>query len=127
MSDDNRGHLAGGGEQGDPASDPAGDGEPTRDTREVSPRNDAPAAGTPSESKDEGGAISDAPGRRPREVDLGPLPRRLGRYEVLGVIGSGGMGTVFRARQVQMDRIVALKVLAPELARDKRYLKRFVR
>jgi len=89
---------------------------------------DAPAAGAPSESNSEAEAISDAPGRRrTREVDLGPLPCRLGRYEVLAVIGSGGMGTIFRARQVQMDRIVALKVLASELAQDKRYLKRFVR
>ncbi|MHC4250366.1 MAG: protein kinase domain-containing protein, partial [Planctomycetota bacterium] len=65
--------------------------------------------------------------RRPAEADLGPLPRRLGRYEVLERIGSGGMGTVFRARQLPIDRIVALKVLSPDLAGDKRYIRRFVR
>ena len=66
-------------------------------------------------------------GRRVREADLGPLPRRMGRYEVLERIGSGGMGTVFRARQLPIDRIVALKILSPDLAEDRRYIRRFVR
>ena len=65
--------------------------------------------------------------RRPIEADLGPLPRRMGRYEVLERIGSGGMGTVFRARQLPIDRIVALKILSPDLADDNRYIRRFVR
>jgi len=73
------------------------------------------------------GETSPPRGRRPGEVDLGPLPRRLGRYEVLERIGAGGMGTVFRARQLPIDRIVALKLLAPDLAADRRYLRRFVR
>jgi tetratricopeptide (TPR) repeat protein len=76
-----------------------------------------------------GGPNASDPGsqRCSGEVDLGPLPRRLGRYEILERVGAGGMGTVFRARQIPMDRIVALKVIASSLAKDKRYLRRFVR
>src|SRR5258706_9995548 len=46
-------------------------------------------------------------------------------YQILDVLGSGGAGTVYRARQVSMDRIVAIKVLAPRLAKDQAYLDRF--
>lgn len=35
---------------------------------------------------------------------------RLGPYEVLSLIGAGGMGTVYRARDTRLDRIVAVKV-----------------
>src|SRR5688572_2485507 len=48
-------------------------------------------------------------------------------YQILDVLGSGGAGTVYRARQVSMDRIVAIKILAPRLAKDQAYLDRFFR
>ncbi len=41
---------------------------------------------------------------------------RLGHYEVLGAIGAGGMGEVYRAHDTKLDREVAIKVLAPMLA-----------
>jgi hypothetical protein len=49
------------------------------------------------------------------------------RYEILGVIGRGGMGTVYRARHPGLDRVVALKVLAPRLAADPEFVARFER
>lgn len=48
-------------------------------------------------------------------------------YELLSIAGSGGMGTVFKARQLGLDRIVALKLLKPGLISDASDLKRFER
>ena len=39
-------------------------------------------------------------------------PRRLGHYEIISPIGAGGMGTVFKARDTRLDRLVAIKVLS---------------
>ncbi len=50
-----------------------------------------------------------------------------GRYEIGGVIGSGGMGTVYRAFQPTNDREVAVKVLHPKLTHEPRAVKRFFR
>lgn len=47
------------------------------------------------------------------------------RFEVLAVIGQGGMGSVYKVRDLNTDRIVALKLLKPELCEDKAVLKRF--
>ncbi|MBM4034164.1 MAG: hypothetical protein FJ291_20630 [Planctomycetes bacterium] len=56
-----------------------------------------------------------------------PLPARVGGFEVLGTLGRGGMGTVLKARQTSTGRIVALKVLPRRLARDERFVTRFIR
>jgi hypothetical protein len=48
-----------------------------------------------------------------------------GRYEIVKLIGEGGMGRVFQARQISMDRMVALKVLRAQLALDDHLLARF--
>jgi eukaryotic-like serine/threonine-protein kinase len=50
---------------------------------------------------------------------------RLGRYEVDGLIASGGMGDVYRARDTRLDRTVALKVLASSVLSDPERLVRF--
>jgi TolB-like protein len=51
----------------------------------------------------------------------------VGRYEVVGPIGAGGMGEVFRARDARLEREVAIKVLPAAMARDPDRLARFQR
>ena len=50
-----------------------------------------------------------------------------GRYEVVEKIGAGGMGAVYKARQIAMDRMVALKVIHPDQQADDVVVKRFFR
>ena len=73
-------------------------------------------------------------GRRWRSDERGtpPLPGRLAPgsqlagYRVEEEIGRGGMAVVYRAHDDHLDRRVALKVLAPDLARDEVFRARFI-
>ncbi|MBX3270566.1 MAG: protein kinase [Sandaracinaceae bacterium] len=68
-----------------------------------------------------------SPGAAPEpEIDLG-VPRRLGAYELLELLGAGGMGRVYRARDAGTGALVAVKVLHTALARDDELLARFRR
>ncbi len=62
-----------------------------------------------------------APPQAPGEIG------RLGPYRILGVLGSGGMGVVFRAEDAQLGRHVALKVIRPRLAASATARERFLR
>ena len=56
-----------------------------------------------------------------------PPGSRLGVYEILSPIGAGGMGEVFKARDTRLDRTVAVKILAENLAGDPQFRERFDR
>jgi serine/threonine protein kinase len=60
----------------------------------------------------------------PEQTDEGTP---FGRYRLIAPLGKGGMGQVFRAYDTETDRIVAVKVLPPQLARDEKFKERFRR
>ena len=63
----------------------------------------------------------------PREAGARLIGRRIGGYEILSLLGVGGMGEVYRARDTKQGRDVAIKVLPSSLATDSDRLARFAR
>jgi tetratricopeptide (TPR) repeat protein/predicted Ser/Thr protein kinase/TolB-like protein len=59
------------------------------------------------------------------DTPLEPGAVLAGRYEIIDVLGKGGMGSVYRAGDRELDRLVALKVIRPELARNTAIIDRF--
>lgn len=66
-------------------------------------------------------------GASPGDDKSGPSPLRFGKFELLAELGAGGMGRVFKARDTNLDRIVALKVLKNSILPDPDEIKRFHR
>jgi len=56
-----------------------------------------------------------------------PAGSQIASYQIEELIGRGGMAVVYRAVDVRLGRLVALKILAPELARDDAFRQRFIR
>ena len=74
--------------------------------------------------------IASDPGLRHSSTDSIRLPTSLliaGRYELIGLVGVGGMGSVYHARDTELDEIIALKVLRRELVDAPGMLERFRR
>ncbi|MBC8106406.1 MAG: serine/threonine protein kinase [Anaerolineae bacterium] len=71
--------------------------------------------------------IVDGTGPLTDDLDAQIVGATIGGYHVTQKLGAGGMGAVYLARQISLDRDVALKVLAPNLANDPQFVARFTR
>ncbi|MHC4990880.1 MAG: protein kinase domain-containing protein [Planctomycetota bacterium] len=67
------------------------------------------------------------PQQRPGPMPIDQVAQRFPQLEVLEVLGQGGMGVVYKARQRGLDREVALKLLPPEIGADPTFAERFGR
>ncbi len=80
-----------------------------------------PAASAPQKPAGDAGTSGGAEAKKPKKIN------QLGDFKLEKKLGQGGMGTVFLATQLSLDRKVALKTLSPEFAKKPDFVKRFLR
>jgi serine/threonine-protein kinase len=89
----------------------------------VSAPGDTPVAAIAAIAADSGSGTPASPAKAP---SASGIPEVLGPYQVKGKLGEGGMGAVYEGYDPQLDRRVAIKVLAPRLAQNEEFVQRFL-
>jgi serine/threonine protein kinase len=136
MADSRTSQQGGGGEQRDSSTRrvPTVRNVPSTQTSRLAADADADALDVPVEPSDETPTtISRNPPRPAPTADRAGADQsttdirghRLAHFELIGQIGVGGMAAVLKARDTQLDRAVALKILPPDMAADPENIRRF--
>lgn len=95
--------------------------------RDGAPTSELTTVKEPAREDDEDRTLQSGASQVDAEGSADVSPPRLGGYEVLKVLGRGGMGAVLLGRQISLDRRVAIKVMHPQIAQNPSFVARFTR